>query len=137
MDVVMKRMVNIFARMILLGAALVMTGCNVVTVKPAHDHGYGPPPHAPAHGYRHKYHDHELVFDAHLGVYIVVGLADYYFSDGHYYRHDRDYWHYSDRIDGKWHKADKHHKVPPGLSKKRHNNDRYSKKRRGKDRDHD
>jgi hypothetical protein len=136
MDVVMKRMVNILARMVLLGAALVMTGCTVVTVKPAHDHGYGPPPHAPAHGYRHKYHDHELVFDAHLGVYIVVGLADYYFSDGHYYRHDRDFWHYSDRVGGKWHKADKK-KVPPGLSKKHHNSDRSSKKGHGKERDND
>ena len=132
----MKRMVNILARMVLLGAALVMTGCDVVTVKPAHDHGYGPPPHAPAHGYRHKHHDHELVFDAHLGVYIVVGLANYYFSDGHYYRHDRDYWHYSDRIDGKWHKADKK-KVPPGLAKKRHDRDRSSKKKRGNRQDQD
>lgn len=64
----------------------------------------------------------------------MVGLADHYFNDGHYYRHGRDYWHYSDRIDGKWHKTGKH-KVPPGLSKKHH--DKHSGKGRSKDYDSD
>ena len=47
----------------------------------------GPPPHAPAHGYRHK-HEHgvELVFDSQLGVYVVVGWKDHFFSAGRYYR---------------------------------------------------
>lgn len=34
----MKRMVNILARMLLLGSVLAMAGCNVITVKPAHHH---------------------------------------------------------------------------------------------------
>ena len=128
----MKRMTSILASLVLLATSLGMAGCNVVAVQPADHHGYsyGPPPHAPAHGYRHRHHDHELVYDAHIGVYLVVGLVDYYFSDGHYYRRDHDYWHYSDRINGKWHKADKR-KVPLGLYKKHHDN------HDGKGRDHD
>jgi hypothetical protein len=56
----------------------------------------GPPPHAPAHGYRHKYHDHghdyELVFDSGVGCYTVVGYRDVYFNDGAYFRFGSDGW---------------------------------------------
>lgn len=48
-----------------------------------------PPPHAPAHGYRYKHHDHDLVYDRGLGVYIVTDMRDHYFHDGMYY-HWRD-----------------------------------------------
>ena len=34
----------------------------------------GPPPHAPAHGYRHKHPDGvELVYKSNIGGYAVVG----------------------------------------------------------------
>lgn len=56
----------------------------------------GPPPHAPAHGYRHKHHDHghdiDLVFDAGVGCYAVVGYRDYYYNDGFYFRIGSDGW---------------------------------------------
>ncbi len=48
----------------------------------------GPPPHAPAHGYRHKLATHglELVFDTELGAYAVVGHPGHFFHAGRYYR---------------------------------------------------
>ncbi len=51
-----------------------------------------PPPWAPAHGYRRKHHKHDLVFDAKIGVYVVVDLL------GHYFYRDRFY----KRVDGQW-----------------------------------
>ena len=67
----------------------------------------GPPPHAPAHGYRHKHHKHhkhgaELVFDSGLGVYVVVALEDVFYHVGHYYRWHDARWSRSDRSDGGW-----------------------------------
>jgi hypothetical protein len=64
-----------------------------VVVKP------GPPPHAPAHGYRHKV-DHDgvdLVFDSGLGVYVVVDLVDVFWHDGRYYRCEEGIWWISPR----------------------------------------
>ena len=48
--------------------------------------GNGPPPHAPAHGYRAKHQGHNLKFDTGLGVYIVVDIPDTYFHNGLYLR---------------------------------------------------
>lgn len=53
--------------------------------------GYGPPAHAPAHGYRKKYDDRH--YDDGLGVYVMTRYPGYYFWDDHYYR----------LIDGRWH----------------------------------
>ncbi len=57
-------------------------------------HGHGPPPWAPAHGYRRNHqraYQHrdatvDLAFDSGLGVYVVVGLPNYYYWDGFYLR---------------------------------------------------
>ena len=73
----------------LLAGLLALAGCVHVH---EHDHKHkheqkgGPPPWAPAHGYRHKHHGADLVFDAHIGVYVVVGHPHVYFHDGHYFR---------------------------------------------------
>ncbi len=101
---------------LLTGSVLLSSGC---AVYPAHQHdpGYGPPPHAPAHGYRAKYRNHDLVYDAQLGIYIVVGLNDIYFSDDHYYRHSHEGWYYSRYVDRDWDRYDGR-KLPPGLAKK-------------------
>ena len=101
---------------LLTGLLLFSLGC---AVYPAHhhDHGYGPPPHAPAHGYRAKYHGHDLVYDSHLGVYVIVGLTDYYYRDGYYYRHSDDGWYYSKDLDRDWGRYDDR-QLPPGLAKK-------------------
>ena len=116
-----------FLRASFVTSVLFMTGCAVYPVQVG-NRGYGPPPHAPAHGYRHKYHDHDLVYDSNLGVYLVVGYSDYYFLDDSYYRHSKDGWYYSKQVDRDWQQYQQD-KLPPGLAKKYHGN--------GQGRDHD
>lgn len=113
---------------ILLSSFLMFTGC---VVQPVHVHSrdYGPPPHAPAHGYRHNYHGHELVYDLGLGVYVVVGLPSIYFYSGIYYRYDGDHWSYSHDLDKGWHKHKGDREIPPGLAKKK------GKRKKGKRKD--
>jgi hypothetical protein len=64
----------------------------------------GPPPHAPAHGYRHKLERDgvDLVFDSGLGVYVVVDLTDVFFYEGHYYRCEGERWFISPRPRDGW-----------------------------------
>lgn len=85
---------------------LLVSGC---AQRQYSDPGYsrgGPPPHAPAHGYRHKGQSHDLVFDSGLGVYVVQGRPDYYFWDNRYFRyHDGD-WQYAADLDGRWYRDD-------------------------------
>ena len=76
-----------------------------------HEPGYsrgGPPPHAPAHGYRHKHYNHDLVFDSGLGVYVVLGRPDYYFWDNRYFRYHDGYWQFAADLDGRWYHDDGH-----------------------------
>jgi hypothetical protein len=91
--------------MVLLSPA---SGCvyhhHRATAPPGYARGHGPPPHAPAHGYRHKHHRDaaDLVFDAGLGVYTVVGRPGYYWHIDHYLRWMSGEWRVSSRIDGVW-----------------------------------
>lgn len=82
--------------------------------------GKGPPDHAPAHGYRRKHHDArqgaELVFDARLGVYVVVDLPRHYYWDGVYLRVEEGAWYASARLDGGWEPRSSE-ALPPGLRK--------------------
>ncbi len=89
-----------------------------VTVEspPSHPHGWsndsrdrrGPPPHAPAHGYRHKHHDHghdyDLVYDSGVRCYSVAGYRDVYYNDGAYFRFGKDGWQVSASFgdDARW-----------------------------------
>jgi hypothetical protein len=77
----------------------------------------GPPPHAPAHGYRHKHPDGEkLVYKSDIGVYVVVGYPDYYFHKNKYYRSNKGSWEVSFNIKRDWAPvSDK--KLPSGLRK--------------------
>ena len=82
------------------------------TVKADHQ---GPPPHAPAHGYRHKHPDGVvLVYSTRIGVYVVSGYTDVYFQSDWYYRAHKGAWQQSRHIDGPWRTCDVK-KVPPGL----------------------
>ena len=72
--------------------------------------GHGPPPWAPAHGYRHK-HQHayqhrestvDLVFDSGLGVYLVVGIPNYYYWNGTYVRLNAGSWYRAPYLDARW-----------------------------------
>ncbi len=113
-------------------ALVVFSGCAVHHHHGGHGHRRGapdvvvvqkpgPPPHAPAHGYRHRHHHHadvELVFDAQVGVYAVVGYDGFFFHHDYFYRVLDGIWHRSLRLDGGWAAAHVE-KLPPGLAKKR------------------
>ena len=92
----------------------------------------GPPPHAPAHGYRLKHaHDNvELVYDSDVDVYVVVGYENCYFSAGQYFRFVASTWEWSVGVEGPWKVVVHESDVPPGLCH-RHG------KGHGKKRDHD
>ncbi len=67
----------------------------------------GPPPHAPAHGHRHKHHDTSgtkvtLQFDTDLGVYVVLGHRDHYWSGDRYFRWSGEHWEVSTALAGGW-----------------------------------
>jgi hypothetical protein len=66
--------------------------------------GDGPPPQAPAHGYRARTAQGvEVVFDRELGVFLVVGQRGTYFSGDFYYRQEAGgRWERSGRLDGAW-----------------------------------
>ena len=85
---------------------------NTSSVEPAKKHG--PPPHAPAHGYRHKDGDVVLVFDSALDVYQVSGRSNYYFHDKHYYRSTSSGWEITTHFEGPW-KPISTKKLPKGL----------------------
>ena len=87
---------TLLALLFLLGACV-----HVHEHEHKHKHKGGPPPWAPAHGYRHKQPGPDLVFDAHIGVYVVVGHPQVYFHDGHYFRRVSSHW---ERC-GDWKKA--------------------------------
>jgi hypothetical protein len=103
--------------------ALVASGCVHEVHHHHHDkhkhkaHRGGPPPWAPAHGYRHKHHGVELVFDTSLDVYVVVGHPGIYFRGDDYYCLRGGEWYVGRRYDGPWSATNLDH-VPPGLRKK-------------------
>jgi hypothetical protein len=70
----------------------------------AHAHGHGPPPRAPAHGYRHTRHREgvDLVFDAGLGVYAVADWPGHYWHVDRYLRWAAGEWFVSRHIGGVW-----------------------------------
>jgi len=81
--------------------AVVVTNGPAASPAPAK---HGPPPHAPAHGYRYK-HDGDgvdLVYDSGLRVYVVAHTNNRYFYDGHYYCRRGSRWVAADRLSGPW-----------------------------------
>ncbi len=95
---------------------------------------FGPPPHAPAHGYRHKNPDGiDLVFDSRIGVYVSVGHPHLYYSGGRYFRFRNNRWEISVSYEGTWRRVSED-RIPPGL-KKRHNRGRPGGKEPERSRD--
>lgn len=91
-------------------AMLITTGC--AQRGPIYgDGGYqrgGPPPHAPAHGYRHKQKNHQMRYDSALGVYVLLDLIDHYYFDDRYYRYRGGDWQYARELEGdRWRDADR------------------------------
>jgi len=88
------------------------------TGSPGPGKGHGPPPHAPAHGYRAKTAEGAaIVFDSELGIYVVVGRPRRYYHDGRYYRRRHDRWEASSAGKGPWRVAPID-EIPPGLASK-------------------
>ena len=94
-------------------------------------HKPGPPPHAPAHGYRYKNPDgHELEYDSGLGVYIVVRVPDTYFANNLYIRLSSDgRWLVSASLDRGWRPAPGNeipHKLKEHKDKSKHKKNKKS-----------
>ena len=119
-------------------SAILLSACTVVKV---HEDGYehnGPPPHAPAHGYRHKHKKHDLEYNSDLGIYVVTGLAEHYFIDGIFYKRTKHGWYSSHDIDKGWKEYKKDH-LPGKLHKKYSDKKEHGKDKgkHGKDKHHD
>ncbi len=129
----MKSLSKFLGMTALTGALLMTAGC---VAYPDNHRGYqrdyGPPPHTAKHGYRQPYNGHEVRYDSHLGVYLVVGMPNYYYLDNQYYRYDNNRWYYSQNVNKGWRDYDER-RLPPGLQKKYANKNHD---RKNKDRDH-
>jgi hypothetical protein len=100
--------------------------------EPVVAHHPGPPPHAPAHGHRHKHPGGvDLRFDAELGVYAVVRHTEMYFNDGWFLRIRGGVWQVSATLEGPW-KPRSSARVPPGLRAKHHAKKAKKHSRRGR-----
>ena len=77
----------------------------------------GPPSHAPAHGYRlkHARDGVELMYDADIDVYVVVGYEDCWYTAGQYFRLGDHRWEWSVNVEGPWKVVAHESDVPPGL----------------------
>jgi hypothetical protein len=125
--------------MVIMGCLVVLSGCTATNVD-IHAQGGpqyqkpGPPPHAPAHGYRHKNHDgHELEYNSKIGVYAVVNWRETYFGNNLYIRMSSDgRWLVSTTLGSGWRPAahgevpyslrsyyEKNKSLPPGKYKKK------------------
>jgi len=74
-----------------------------VHVKEKH-HKVGPPPHAPAHGYRHKHRDGvELEYDSGIEAYLVIEFPGTYYCNGLYSRYSpEEHWVVAANLYGPW-----------------------------------
>ena len=94
----------------------------------------GPPPHAPAYGYRAK-HDRDdvvLVYDRKLEVYIVSGSPDCYYTGGQYFRFHDGSWEWSVSINTGWKFVADYREVPSSLCTKHGRGKSHKEKGKGK-----
>jgi hypothetical protein len=87
----------------------------------------GPPPYAPAHGYRAHHRDGvDLVYDSGLGVYTVVGHSGCYYQSNRFYRKHAGRWEMANSTRGPW-RVTTTATVPGGLVAERNKNERAEK----------
>lgn len=112
----MRNVVLLSIALIAFGLAGCGTRGNVSYGDGGHYHE-GPPPHAPAHGYRAKHRHHDMHYDSRLGAYVVLGYDDHFYADNYFFRYRDGGWQFSLELDGHdWHRAyDK--QVPSKLRK--------------------
>jgi hypothetical protein len=120
---IMKRSITLSAgAAVLIFISLLTTSCSETTVRQTSGKkmpGNGPPAHAPAHGRRAKEAGEiKIVYDSERDIYIVIGIPQHYYFEGHYYRLRHRNWQMSTAIDGKW-KTIKTKQLPPGLQVKK------------------
>lgn len=120
----MQRLLKILIWMMV---ALFISGC-VQQAEPRYGAGTvyheGPPPHAPAHGYRYQYRNHDLRYDSSLGAYVVIGWQNYFYNDGFYFHYLDGRWLFSARLDSNdWHQA-RREQLPPNLYRSHEQHDR-------------
>ena len=119
-------------------SAMGLAGCAVYPAYPGYADGpysYGPPPYAPAPGYRTSYPAHNMRYDGQLGVYVLLDLPDHYYFNNVYYKYSRNNWFYRYQDRDKWRSFDGR-KLPPGLARKYQDYDRRDNNRRDyRDRD--
>lgn len=119
----MMRTKNYFVVALLASTVIAISACTAIishhrTARPvAGERHSGPPPNAPAHGYRHQQSDGiQLVFESSIGVYIVSGYTEHYYYHGRYYRWNNDSWQVSSKVSRGWARASEK-TIPPGLRK--------------------
>lgn len=91
----------------------------------------GPPPYAPAHGYRHHYHNHDMIYDSGIRAYIIVGMPDYYYDNGFYFRYSNIGWQISGSLNDGWKVTDER-RVPKTLWNTRAKKHYYDNDQRNK-----
>lgn len=103
---------------------------------PVYDEGYhrgGPPPHAPAHGYRHKHKNYDMRYDDALGVYVLLDLLDHYYDNERFYRYRDGRWQTARELDSdRWRDADRR-SVPDRLYRQYSQSEGRPGKGRGRD----
>lgn len=128
-----------------IAAILIFTGCesnggyhvSAGTAPPPHEtakhkqHKPGPPPHAPAHGYRAKHDGCDLRYDRTVGCYAVVGYTDYYYNDGFFFRYSSGNWQISALVGEGWAAVDTA-RVPDPLVVKYHGKQKGKGQGKGK-----
>ena len=78
---------------------------------------HGPPPHAPAWGYRCRQEKAlRMEFDPELGVYIVLGTPNVYFFNGFFFKLKDKIWLRARDLNGPWVEIEVED-LPPGLRK--------------------
>ena len=95
-----------------------LAGCDGVAIRPGMRfpifERHGPPPHAPAHGHRHRHSGGvELEFDSGFDIYVVIGETDIYFRDDQFVRIRSGIWEVSANLGGPWDSRDRDW-APPG-----------------------
>ena len=108
----MKKIIFVF---IVVGLVFSFSGTSFARSDKKHKKKHGPPPHALAHGYRHKHFDGvDLEFNADRSIYIVIGYNDHYFHGNNFFRIIEGAWKKSNHISGPWLEAPSDI-LPPGL----------------------
>ena len=108
------------AMMAVILSSFLLTACDDTRVRISSDsggHGYSGPRHHGGHITRTP-HNHRVSFDAALGMYIVLGLANTYWNNGHYYRYHGNNWQRSSDY-RRWRRMQRN-RVPARLYKRHH-----------------